>query len=49
MLRQHVVLLCLKVKKTATYRDIVDEPIEMPRIRDTPYLDSRPLNTLQGV
>jgi hypothetical protein len=23
-LRQHVVLLCLKVKKTTTYRDLVD-------------------------
>lgn len=27
-LRQHVVLLCLKVKKTTTYRDPVDELIE---------------------
>lgn len=33
-LRQHVVLLCLKVKQTTTYRDLVDELIEMPRIRD---------------
>jgi len=31
-LRQHVVLLCLKVKKTTTYRDLVDEPTERPRI-----------------
>lgn len=41
-LRQHVVLLCLKVKKTTTYRDLVDEPIEMPRIRDALDLDSIP-------
>ncbi|QIO24843.1 IS5 family transposase [Haloarcula sp. JP-L23] len=41
-LRQHVVLLCLKVKKTTTYRDPVDELIEMPRIRDALNLDSIP-------
>jgi len=41
-LRQHVVLLCLKVKKTTTYRDLVDELIEMPRIRDALNLDSIP-------
>lgn len=41
-LRQHVVLLCLKVKKTTTYRDLVDELIEMPRIRDALGLDSIP-------
>jgi IS5 family transposase len=41
-LRQHVVLLCLKVKKTTTYRDLVDELIEMPRIRDALDLDSIP-------
>lgn len=41
-LRQHVVLLCLKVKKTTTYRDLVDELIEMPRIRDFLDLDSIP-------
>ena len=39
-LRQHVVLLCLKVKKTATYRDLVDEIIEMVRIRDALALNS---------
>ena len=39
---QHVVLLCLKVKKTTTYRDLVDELIEMPRIRDALNLDSIP-------
>ncbi len=41
-LRQHVVLLCLKVKKTTTYRDLVDELIEMPRIRDALDLDAIP-------
>lgn len=41
-LRQHVVLLCLKVKKTTSYRDLVDELIEMPRIRDSLELDSIP-------
>jgi len=41
-LRQHVVPLCLKVKKTTTYRDLVDELIEMTRIRDALYLDSIP-------
>jgi IS5 family transposase len=39
---QHVVLLCLKMKKTTTYRDLVDEFIEMPRIRDALNLDSIP-------
>ena len=39
---QHVVLLCLKVKKTTTYRDLVDELIEMPRVRDALNLDSIP-------
>ncbi|QSG16296.1 Transposase, IS5 family (plasmid) [Halapricum desulfuricans] len=42
MLSQHVVLLCLGVKKTITYRDLVDELIEMPRIRDVLDLDSIP-------
>jgi IS5 family transposase len=42
LLRQHVVLLCLKVKKTTTYRDLVDERIEMPRVRDALNLDSIP-------
>ncbi len=44
-LRQHVVLLCLKVKKTTTYRDLVDELIEMPRIRDALELESIPAPT----
>jgi len=39
---QQVVLLCLKLKKTTTYRDLVDELIEMPRIRDALNLDSIP-------
>jgi IS5 family transposase len=30
---QHVVLLCLKVWKNTTYRGLLDELIEMPRIR----------------
>lgn len=41
-LRQHVILLRLKVKKTTTYRALVDELIEMPRIRDALGLDSIP-------
>ncbi len=41
-LRQHVVLLCLKVEKTLMYRDPVDELIEMPRIREAIDLDSIP-------
>jgi IS5 family transposase len=41
-LRQHVVLLCLKVKKTTTYRDLVDKLIEMSRVRDALNLDSIP-------
>lgn len=41
-LRQRVFLLCLKVKKTTTFRDLVDELIEMPRIRDVLDLESIP-------
>ena len=37
-----MVLLCLKVKKTTTYRDLGDELIEMPRIRDALELDLIP-------
>jgi hypothetical protein len=37
---QRVVLLRLKVEKTTTYRDPVDELIEMPRVRDALSLDS---------
>jgi len=32
-LPQHVVLLCLKVRKNTTYRRLLDELIEMPCIR----------------
>ncbi|SFS09787.1 Transposase and inactivated derivatives, IS5 family [Halomicrobium zhouii] len=31
-LHQHIVLLCLKVRKNTTYRELLDELIEMPRI-----------------
>ena len=31
-LHQHIVLLCLKVRKNITYRTLLDELIEMPRI-----------------
>ena len=50
-LRRHVALLCLKVKKTTTYRDLVDELIEMPRIRAALNLGEipRPIDALQGV
>lgn len=41
-LRQRVVLLCLKVKKTTRYRDLVDELIEMPCIWDPFDLDLIP-------
>lgn len=41
-LRQHVVLFCLKDKKPTTCRDLVDEPIEMPRICETLNLDVIP-------
>lgn len=32
-LPQHVVLLCLKIRRNTTYRGSLDELIEMPRIR----------------
>jgi len=32
-LHQHIVLLCLKVRKNTTYRALLDELIETPRIR----------------
>lgn len=41
-LRQHVVLGRLEVEKTITYRDLVDELVEMPRIREPLDLDSVP-------
>lgn len=33
-LHQYTVLLCLKVRKNTTYRTLLDELIEMPRIRN---------------
>jgi len=39
-LPQHVVLLCLKVRKNTTYRGLLDELIEMPRIRRALGLDA---------
>jgi len=32
-LHQHIVLLRLKVRKNTTYRELLDEILEMPRIR----------------
>ena len=46
---RHVVLLCLSEKKTTMCRDLVDELIETPRIRDALDLDSIPApSTLCG-
>jgi len=41
-LHQHIVLLCLKVWKNTTYRTILDELIEMPRIRSAIDLEELP-------
>lgn len=41
-LPQHVVVVCLKVKKTTTDRDFVDGFVEMPRVHDALGLDSIP-------
>jgi IS5 family transposase len=41
-LHQHIVLLCLKVRKNTTYRTFHDELIEMPRIRRTLGLEELP-------
>ena len=41
-LHQHIVLLCLKVRKNTTYRTLLDELIEMPRIRNAINLDELP-------
>ena len=41
-LHQHIVLLCLKVRKNTTYRTLLDELIEMPRIRRAIELDELP-------
>ncbi|WP_231189130.1 IS5 family transposase [Haladaptatus sp. DYF46] len=41
-LHQHIVLLCLKVRKNTTYRMLLDELIEMPRIRSAIDLEELP-------
>ena len=41
-LHQHIVLLCLKVRKNTTYRTLLDELIEMPRVRSAINLDELP-------
>ena len=41
-LHQHIVLLCLKVRKNTTYRTLLDELIEMPCIRRAIDLDKFP-------
>ena len=41
-LHQHIVLLCLKVRKNTTYRTLLDELIEMPRIRSAIDLEEFP-------
>lgn len=41
-LHQHIVLLCLKVRKNTTYRTLLDELIEMPRIRNAIDLTKLP-------
>ncbi|AZH24608.1 IS5 family transposase [Haloplanus aerogenes] len=41
-LHQHIALLCLKVRKNTTYRTLLDELIEMPRIRSALDLEELP-------
>ncbi|WP_254523736.1 IS5 family transposase [Natrinema caseinilyticum] len=41
-LHQHIVLLCLKVRKNTTYRMLIDELIEMPRVRNAIGLEELP-------
>ncbi|SNR43206.1 IS5 family transposase [Halorubrum vacuolatum] len=41
-LHQYIVLLCLKVRKNTTYRTLLDELIEMPRIRSAINLEELP-------
>ena len=41
-LHQHIVLLCLKVRKNTTYRTLLDELVEMPRIRNAISLTEIP-------
>ncbi|MHC3381492.1 IS5 family transposase [Haloarcula sp. H-GB5] len=49
-LHQHIVLLCLKVRKDTTYRTLLDELIEMPCIRNAINLDELPsLNVVQSL
>ena len=50
-LHQHLILLCLNVRKDTTYRTLFDELIEMPRIRNTINLTELPehVNAVQNV
>jgi IS5 family transposase len=41
-LHQHIVLLCLKVRKNTTYRTLLDELIEMPRVQSALDLEEIP-------
>jgi IS5 family transposase len=41
-LHQHIVSLCLEVRKNTTYRTLLDELIEMPRIRSAIDLEDLP-------
>jgi IS5 family transposase len=41
-LHQHIVLFCLKVRKNTTYRTLIDELNEMPRIRNAIDLEELP-------
>jgi len=41
-LHQHIVLLCLKVRKNTTYRMLLDELIEIPQIRSALNLEELP-------
>jgi len=41
-LHRHIVLLCLKVRKNTTYRTLLDELVEMPRIRSAIDLEKLP-------
>lgn len=41
-LQQHAVLICLKIKKDSTFREVVDEIIEMVRIRQELGLEKVP-------
>ncbi len=42
MLHQHIVLLCLKVRKNTTYRTLLNKLIEMPPIRSALDLEELP-------